>query len=303
MRISTVFFGGSLALALIGSAVAAAPPAISVYGKAFYNSSTLLLNVFADSTVELRSFGIQVGYDSSRVQLASVASDDTLWFLSARPGLRSVYTPSQLMQSAVRIVGARFQGDQTQKGVTGTQLLLASLTFQRLTGDLPDFQLALAGPVNYTSFVTIEGANVDRSVDGLGKLVLSFEVLSEDSDQDGIPDQVEFAWFGNLTRANATTDSDGDGVTDLDEWIAGTNAADPTSLTRLVLTLQPDGTRYFSWDGRPGRVYDLLWSGDLTNFVPIAEGLTPESPNSFLDTVNGDQGFYRLRMHKPTLGQ
>ena len=208
MKISTVFRCGGLALALVGTASAAAPPAINVYGKAFYNSTTVLLNVFADSPVELRSFGIQVGYDSSRVQLASVASNDALWFLAAKPGLRSVYSPSQLMPNAVRIVGARFQGDQTQKGVTGTQLLLASLTFQRLPGDLPSFQLALAGPAGYTSFVAINGSSMDGSVFGLGTLAISLNVLSDDTNHNGIPDVVELGWFGNLTTVTSASATD-----------------------------------------------------------------------------------------------
>ena len=294
MKISTLILCGGLALA--GTAAARLPD-VYVYGRASYNDSTLILNVFADSSVQLRSFGIQVGFDSSRVLLLSVTGDDALWFLAAKPGLRSVYTPSQVGQNSVRIVGARFQGDQPSHGVSGSELLLASLTFERMSTDLPDFQLALAGPVNYTSFVTTDGTNMDGSVGGLGTLALGFEAFPVDSDGDGIPDDVELAWFGNLTRANATTDSDGDGVKDIDEWIGGTNAADPQSVTRLVLTMLPNGTRSLSWEGKPGRVYDVLWSSDLTTFIPIAEGLTPEAPNSIFDSIPTNKGFYRLRVH------
>jgi hypothetical protein len=294
MKTCTLWFCGALALA--GTAAAYSPP-VTVYGRASYNDRTLILNVFADSTAQLRSFGIRIGFDPTRVLLSSVAGNDALWFLAAKPGSRSVYTPSQVAADSVRIVGARFQGDQPAHGVSGSEFLLASLTFERISVDLPSFQLALAGPVHYASFVTTDGTNMDGTVEGLGTLVLSFQVLADDSDGDGIPDDVELAWFGTLTRANATTDSDGDGVKDIDEWIGGTNAADPKSVTRLVLTTLPDGNRSLSWNGQPGRVYDLLWSGDLTAFVPIAEGLTPASPNSILDTIPANQGFYRLRVH------
>ena len=295
MKLSTMLLCGGLAFALAGSGVAGS--AVNVYGKASYNDRTLVLNVFADSTVQLRSFGIKVGFDSSRVLLLSVAGNDALWFLAAKPGMRSVYSPSQVGQDSVRIVGARFEGNQPSHGVSGSEFLLASLTFERMSVDLPSFQLALAGPVNYASFVTTDGTNMDGSVSGLGTLALSFEAYPEDSDGDGIPDPVELAWFGTLTRANASTDSDGDGVKDIDEWIAGTNAADPNSATRLVLTVQPDGSRSLSWDGQPGRVYDLLWSSDLTAFSPIAEGLTPAVPNSIFDTIPANIGFYSLRVH------
>ena len=298
MKITTVFLCGGLALA----GTAAAAPPVNVYGKAFYNTNVLVLNVFADSAVQLRSFGIRLDFDPSSVMLETVSANDPLWFFAAQPGLRAVYTPSQVGQNSVRIVGARFQGDQPTHGVTGSDLLLATLRFRRINSVvLPTFQLALAGPVNYASFVTIDGTNVDQSVAGLGTLVLDSYVLSDDSDGDGIPDQTELAWFGNLTRANATTDSDGDGVRDIDEWIAGTNAADPQSATCLVLSIQPNNTRLINWTGQPGRVYDLMWSGDLMTFVPIAEGLTPEVPNSFFDYTLADKGFYRLRIHRASV--
>ena len=299
MKSSTAFLCG--ALALVGPVTA--QPAVNVYGKAFYNNNALVLNVFADSTVQLRSFGIRIGFDVSRVGLVSVSGNDPLWFISAQPGLRSVYSPTQVSADSVRIVGARFQGNQIAHGVSGNYFLLASLMFKRVSGDLPAFQLALAGPVNYASFVTTDGSNMDSSVAGLGTLALSFQALSADSDGDGIPDDVELAWFGNLTRANATTDSDGDGVKDIDEWIGGTNAADPRSTTRLALDPQPGGGRSISWNGQAGRVYDLLWSSDLITFVPIAEGLTPGSPFTILDSNSANKGFYRLRVHLSFTGQ
>ena len=299
MKISTVFLCGGLALA----GIAAARPAVNIYGTAFYNDKALVLNVFADSAVQLRSFGIRIGFDSKDVTLQSVSGNSALWFLAAKPGQRSAYTPTQVTKASVRVIGARFQGDQPTHGVSGVDCLLASLAFERMSANLPTFELALAGPVRYASFVTIDRSNVDGDVGGLGTLALSFKVLSDDIDRDGIPDQVELDWFGDLSHANATTDSDGDGVKDLDEWIGGTNATDPKSATRLVLTLQPDGTRSLSWEGQPGRVYDLLWSGNLTDFVPIAEGLTPGTPNSFSDVFKNDKGFYRLRLHRPALGQ
>src|SRR5258708_6045677 len=45
----------------------------------------------------------------------------------------------------------------------------------------------------------------------------------EDTDHDGIPDAWEIKYAGNLTRFSATSDSDGDGATDLEEYLAGTD--------------------------------------------------------------------------------
>ena len=290
---------GSLALA--ATTAVAAPPVI-LYGKGYHNKERVVLNVFADSAVELRTFGIRLGYNPQVVGEPAVFANDALWFISAQPGQRSVYTPLQLIKNSVRIVGARFQGEAPGNGVQGRELLLATLVFPLVDSELPSFEIGLAGPELYASFVTVEGSNVDPDVDGLGMLALSMEELPLDSDRDGIPDPVELAWFNNLTQATATSDSDGDGTPDIDEWLGGTDPRDRDSVTRLVLQMQTDGSRRLSWTGQSGRVYDILKSTDLATFAPLAEGLTAESSTLVFDLAPFGQGFYRLRTRLPSVG-
>ena len=287
-------------LALVGTATAA--PAVTLNGKGHYDKERVVLNVFADSAVELRSFGIRLTYDPEKVSEPEVFTNNALWYLSAQPGQRSAFTPTQLSKGSVRIVGARFQAEAPGNGVQGQELLLATLVFTRVSQALPTFKIDLAGPELYASFVTIEGSNVDRQIDGLGSLVHTMGELPQDSDDDGIPDPVELAWFGNLKRATATSDSDGDGTPDIDEWIGGTDPKDPNSVTRLVLQMQTDGIRRLSWKGKSGRVYDVLKSTDLETFVPLAEGLTAESSTIVFDLAQFGKGFYQLRTRLPSVG-
>ncbi len=46
---------------------------------------------------------------------------------------------------------------------------------------------------------------------------------ADDADNDGVPDSWERYYFGSLPPVNGTTDRDGDGVKDWQEWVAGTS--------------------------------------------------------------------------------
>ena len=52
-----------------------------------------------------------------------------------------------------------------------------------------------------------------------------------DADHDGMPDDWEIAHFGNITISDGTGDFDGDGFTDLQEYLNGT---DPTKAEVIV---------------------------------------------------------------------
>ncbi len=93
-------------------------------------------------------------------------------------------------------------------------------------------------------------------------------------------------------------DSDGDGVSDADEYIAGTNATDPDSVFRI--RLGPD-RRSVQWDSQPGRIYKVLISDDLRQgFTAIADTIegtgTQKTYTPAPQTLNSGRGsvFYRV---------
>ena len=81
------------------------------------------------------------------------------------------------------------------------------------------------------------GSNlVLRAFDGLGRIATSvpFAVDSaEDADGDGLPDAWKRRFFGSATVAPGD-DADGDGISNRDEYLAGTNPIDASSATRIV---------------------------------------------------------------------
>ena len=72
-----------------------------------------------------------------------------------------------------------------------------------------------------------------------GSVTSAPAALLLDGDRDGLPDSWELANFGNLNQY-PTGDSDGDGVSNLDEFLDGTNPASSASLL-FRLTVQSNG--------------------------------------------------------------
>ena len=112
-----------------------------------------------------------------------------------------------------------------------------------------------------------------------------------DTDGDGIPDDWEYLYFNNLTTANATTDRDGDGASDLAEYNAGTVPTDRTSRLRITAhTYNPTYTAAtLTWTTVPTRRYRLEYDTDLLGIWT----------NSTLVTFDPDAGATSVRTLTP----
>ena len=79
-----------------------------------------------------------------------------------------------------------------------------------------------------------------------------------DFNQDGLPDDWQRAFFGSESRKwpAGSADFDGDGATNMNEFLAGTDPVDTESSLKLELTAMEQGQR-LSWQAEPGSVYQL----------------------------------------------
>ena len=94
-----------------------------------------------------------------------------------------------------------------------------------------------------------------------------------DLNRNGISDLWEQKYFGGVASTPVPNqDTDGDGATDFEEFVAGTNPTDPQSHLRLAGPLmQLNHTVRFEWLGAPGRAYQLEVSNDLLAWQAVAD--------------------------------
>ncbi len=85
----------------------------------------------------------------------------------------------------------------------------------------------------------------------------------EDEDGDGLKDSWKLAFAPGLGALSATLDSDGDGTTDFNEFQAGTDPTDPTSLIRTLLASPHPTGASATIQTVPGRSYRVRVSSDL----------------------------------------
>lgn len=137
-----------------------------------------------------------------------------------------------------------------------------------------NFGWAEAGDTNRARFDVQTGqfhgyaysANIGWILLGSGHLrTASMDIA--DSDNDGIGDEWELAWFGTLITADSNTDSDHDGASDLAEYQADTLPMDSNDSLRLEITSAVPNAggvqASLRWMTKPTRSYELETSTTL----------------------------------------
>jgi hypothetical protein len=155
----------------------------------------------------------------------------------------------------------------------------SGLSLQRL-----NFSQSVTNPVSWTAAQPTPGSGLPASL--------------LDNDGDGLPD----AWEATYNLSEPGDDADGDGFTNYQEFLAGTNPRDEDDrlqLRVLSTTLTPNGLIVAtSFAARSNKTYSLLYrnsvdSGEWTTFLEIAARPT----NSIVARTNvfpAASGFFRI---------
>jgi Tol biopolymer transport system component len=121
-----------------------------------------------------------------------------------------------------------------------------------------------------------------------------------DSNQNGLEDGWEMSNFGSV-GADPKADPDNDGMTNLQEYLSGTNPNDPVSALAVQSSLSPsDHTLHLQWIGIAGKSYQLQFrsafgSGDWQNIGTAVLGAG--EPLVMTPAVGVDAtGFFRVEV-------
>lgn len=125
-----------------------------------------------------------------------------------------------------------------------------------------------------------------------------------DNDGDEIPDAWERETFGSLIAADASSDADGDGLSDQREYLADTNPLDAQDGLRITAVTRTEGTPptlFLAWTSQPTRAYAVERRSALDPSSPWEDSYLlpwPSAGNAGFDLL-GDRCFYRIRAFRP----
>ncbi len=116
------------------------------------------------------------------------------------------------------------------------------------------------------AFVLTNGRRSEKSLAATGK-TWGADLVGVNGGPDGLPDDWQAHYWGEKPNgwSGASTDYDRDGATNYQEFLAGTDPTNPTSVLKASFSEGELG-RYLNWNTRPGSTYQVQLSTNFTHW-------------------------------------
>lgn len=134
--------------------------------------------------------------------------------------------------------------------------------------------------IGSVSYLPIEMSRDFAALGEPGKRTLLNLTLGEDSNGDGLPDAWQRRINADLSKVAPGDDTDRDGMSNLDEYLAGTYAYDPQSGFVLDIVRSEGDVPLLEFTAINGRSYSLQGSTDLGQWVSVPFRLVAAGPES-----------------------
>jgi len=149
------------------------------------------------------------------------------------------------------------------------------------TALLPASPFTLRVLIDGTSYVPLQVSRVQPNIGQPGERTRLDLTLGVDSDNDGLPDAWERALIaasegrlGSLADILPGDDIDGDGLSNLQEYLLGTYALDRADGLALEIVDVSGGRARLRFGATVGRTYTIRTSTDLSTWTPTSFSLT-----------------------------
>jgi hypothetical protein len=114
-----------------------------------------------------------------------------------------------------------------------------------------------------------------------------------DENSDGIPDQWQRDNWGKVWPAPGA-DSDGDGASNLAEFLAGTDPTDINSVLKVQLSLREQGM-YIQWATAPGTYYQVQVTSNFNTWTDVGTArFAPSTTDALPMESAGTTQYYRV---------
>ena len=156
-----------------------------------------------------------------------------------------------------------------------------------LTSDLykptamqPTMPFQIKVVINSVVYLPIELVGKSALIGQPGQRTRLDLTLGEDTDGDGLPDAWERMINRDIRTVNPNDDPDGDGLTNLQEYLAGTYALEASDGLTLVIRGLHNAEPVMRFIGIRGRSYTLLGSTDFVTWTPVTFRIPAEGPQA-----------------------